>query len=98
VTLLPLLVGVIIVMHVIMVRRHGVVPPIDAELADVDPEGSDGSDGSDADRAGGSVTPRVPAPPDPDAQAAVGAPPLTFQPAQPAEPVGAQPEPTGGRS
>lgn len=30
VTLLPLLVGVIVVAHVILVRRHGVVPPFDA--------------------------------------------------------------------
>jgi quinol-cytochrome oxidoreductase complex cytochrome b subunit len=28
--LLPLIVGVIVVMHVILVRRHGVVPPFDA--------------------------------------------------------------------
>ncbi|HEX2904825.1 MAG TPA: cytochrome b N-terminal domain-containing protein [Jatrophihabitans sp.] len=32
VMLLPLVVGVLIVLHVILVRRHGVVPPIDAEL------------------------------------------------------------------
>ena len=31
VTLLPLIVGVIVLAHVILVRRHGVVPPIDAE-------------------------------------------------------------------
>jgi ubiquinol-cytochrome c reductase cytochrome b subunit len=30
VALLPLVVGVIVVLHVILVRRHGVVPPIDA--------------------------------------------------------------------
>ena len=30
VVLLPLVVGVIVVLHVILVRRHGVVPPIDA--------------------------------------------------------------------
>jgi hypothetical protein len=29
--LLPLIVGVLVVLHVILVRRHGVVPPIDAE-------------------------------------------------------------------
>ena len=31
ITLLPLIVGIVVVMHVIMIRRHGVVPPIDAE-------------------------------------------------------------------
>jgi len=30
VVLLPLAVGVIVVLHVVLVRRHGVVPPIDA--------------------------------------------------------------------
>jgi quinol-cytochrome oxidoreductase complex cytochrome b subunit len=30
VMLLPLLLGVLVVMHVILVRRHGVVPPFDA--------------------------------------------------------------------
>ncbi len=30
VMLLPLLVGVLVVMHIILVRRHGVVPPFDA--------------------------------------------------------------------
>ena len=30
VTLLPLVVGVIVVVHVVLVRRHGVVPPIGA--------------------------------------------------------------------
>ena len=30
VALLPLIVGVIVVMHVLLVRKHGVVPPIDA--------------------------------------------------------------------
>ncbi|HTZ43013.1 MAG TPA: cytochrome b N-terminal domain-containing protein [Jatrophihabitans sp.] len=29
ITLLPLLVGVIVLLHVVLVRRHGVVPPID---------------------------------------------------------------------
>jgi ubiquinol-cytochrome c reductase cytochrome b subunit len=33
VSLLPLLVGVIVVMHLVLVRRHGVVPPIDASVA-----------------------------------------------------------------
>ena len=31
IVLLPALVGVIVVVHVILVRRHGVVPPIDAD-------------------------------------------------------------------
>jgi len=31
VMLLPLIVGVLIVLHVILVRRHGVVPPFDAQ-------------------------------------------------------------------
>jgi ubiquinol-cytochrome c reductase cytochrome b subunit len=31
VTLLPIIVGVIVVAHVVLVRRHGVVPPIGAE-------------------------------------------------------------------
>src|SRR3954451_9551695 len=31
VTLLPVAVGVVTVMHVVLVRRHGVVPPLDAE-------------------------------------------------------------------
>jgi quinol-cytochrome oxidoreductase complex cytochrome b subunit len=31
VALLPTVVGALIVLHVILVRRHGVVPPIDAE-------------------------------------------------------------------
>jgi quinol-cytochrome oxidoreductase complex cytochrome b subunit len=31
IALLPFVVGVIVVLHVILVRRHGVVPPIDAE-------------------------------------------------------------------
>jgi quinol-cytochrome oxidoreductase complex cytochrome b subunit len=29
--LLPLIVGLLVIVHVILVRRHGVVPPIDAE-------------------------------------------------------------------
>jgi quinol-cytochrome oxidoreductase complex cytochrome b subunit len=33
VALLPLILGVIVVMHVILVRRHGIVPPIDAKEA-----------------------------------------------------------------
>jgi ubiquinol-cytochrome c reductase cytochrome b subunit len=35
VTLLPLAVGVIAVMHVVLVRRHGVVPPLDDEREEV---------------------------------------------------------------
>ena len=31
IALLPLLIGVLVIAHVILVRRHGVVPPIDAE-------------------------------------------------------------------
>ncbi len=31
VVLLPLAVGVIVVLHIVLVRRHGVVPPLDAE-------------------------------------------------------------------
>ena len=33
VVLLPVAVGVITVLHVVLVRRHGVVPPIDADEA-----------------------------------------------------------------
>ncbi len=33
IVLLPAVVGVLVVMHVILVRRHGVVPPFDAEPA-----------------------------------------------------------------
>ena len=35
VTLLPLAVGIIAVMHVVLVRRHGVVPPLDDEREEV---------------------------------------------------------------
>jgi ubiquinol-cytochrome c reductase cytochrome b subunit len=31
VALLPFLLGVLIILHVVLVRRHGVVPPIDAD-------------------------------------------------------------------
>ena len=31
VVLLPLAVGVVVVLHIVLVRRHGVVPPLDAE-------------------------------------------------------------------
>lgn len=34
VALLPLVLGAIVVIHVVLVRRHGVVPPIDAEEGD----------------------------------------------------------------
>ena len=34
VVLLPLVLGVIVVLHVVLVRRHGIVPPIDAEEED----------------------------------------------------------------
>ena len=40
VALLPLLLGVLVVAHVVLVRRHGVVPPIDAELDESGQEGS----------------------------------------------------------
>ncbi|WP_411285012.1 cytochrome b N-terminal domain-containing protein [Lapillicoccus sp.] len=33
VVLLPAVIGVLVVLHVILVRRHGVVPPLDAERA-----------------------------------------------------------------
>lgn len=36
VTLLPAAVGVLVVLHVVLVRRHGVVPPFDADPADDD--------------------------------------------------------------
>jgi quinol-cytochrome oxidoreductase complex cytochrome b subunit len=32
VSLLPMLVGVIVILHLLLVRRHGVVPPIDVQL------------------------------------------------------------------
>jgi quinol-cytochrome oxidoreductase complex cytochrome b subunit len=32
IVLLPAVVGVLVIMHIILVRRHGVVPPIDAEV------------------------------------------------------------------
>jgi ubiquinol-cytochrome c reductase cytochrome b subunit len=38
VVLLPLAVGVIAILHVILVRRHGVVPPLDADLPEHAPE------------------------------------------------------------
>jgi quinol-cytochrome oxidoreductase complex cytochrome b subunit len=34
VVLLPFVLGVLVVLHVILVRRHGVVPPIDADVPD----------------------------------------------------------------
>jgi hypothetical protein len=33
VVLLPLVIGALVVMHIVLVRRHGVVPPIDAKEA-----------------------------------------------------------------
>jgi quinol-cytochrome oxidoreductase complex cytochrome b subunit len=38
IVLLPLIVGVIVVIHILQVRRKGVVPPIDAVAADGTPE------------------------------------------------------------
>ncbi|CAL8977528.1 Menaquinol-cytochrome c reductase cytochrome b subunit [Cellulomonas sp. T2.31MG-18] len=38
VALLPLVLGVIVLLHVVLVRRHGIVPPIDSEGADADVE------------------------------------------------------------
>ena len=40
VALLPLVVGVIVVVHVLQVRKHGVVPPIDATEADLEQPGT----------------------------------------------------------
>jgi len=40
VALLPLVVGLIVVLHVLQVRKHGVVPPIDAVEADLEPVGA----------------------------------------------------------
>jgi len=37
VALLPLVLGFIVVWHVLLVRKHGVVPPIDATEADLEP-------------------------------------------------------------
>jgi ubiquinol-cytochrome c reductase cytochrome b subunit len=58
VTLLPLVVGVIVVVHVLLVRRHGVVPPIGAALPDEAPAGTEpvlpnASAGADVSRAAG---------------------------------------------
>jgi ubiquinol-cytochrome c reductase cytochrome b subunit len=36
IVLLPIFVGVLVVLHVILVRRHGVVPPFDAQPLDGD--------------------------------------------------------------
>jgi quinol-cytochrome oxidoreductase complex cytochrome b subunit len=36
VVLLPTVVGVLVIVHVVLVRRHGVVPPIDAEKTDAE--------------------------------------------------------------
>lgn len=48
VTLLPFLVGVLVILHVILIRRHGVVPPIGASLAVTDAPG-DPVDGDQVD-------------------------------------------------
>ena len=40
VALLPLIVGVLVVVHVVLVRRHGVVPPFDAVVASPSAEGA----------------------------------------------------------
>jgi quinol-cytochrome oxidoreductase complex cytochrome b subunit len=58
VTLLPLAIGVIVVAHVVLVRRHGVVPPIgavgpDEAPAGVEPVPSSVSAGADGSRAAG---------------------------------------------
>ena len=37
IALLPLLVGVLVVMHIVLIRRHGVVPPIDVADPDEEP-------------------------------------------------------------
>jgi ubiquinol-cytochrome c reductase cytochrome b subunit len=37
VTLLPIAVGVLAVLHVVLVRRHGVVPPLDDEREELAP-------------------------------------------------------------
>jgi quinol-cytochrome oxidoreductase complex cytochrome b subunit len=33
--LLPLVLGVFVVLHAVLVRRHGVVPPYDAQPAEI---------------------------------------------------------------
>lgn len=58
VALLPFIVGVLVVVHLILVRRHGVVPPFDA----VPPRKSDASPATASD--GGAGRPDVPAQPD----------------------------------
>jgi ubiquinol-cytochrome c reductase cytochrome b subunit len=40
--LMPLVLGVLVVMHIVLVRRHGVVPPFDAEPP-ARPQGDDQS-------------------------------------------------------
>ncbi|GAA1599699.1 cytochrome b N-terminal domain-containing protein [Kribbella karoonensis] len=46
IALLPFVVGVVVVLHVILVRRHGVVPPIDAEVAEVAETGRTDEEGT----------------------------------------------------
>ncbi|HEY3560624.1 MAG TPA: cytochrome b N-terminal domain-containing protein [Kribbella sp.] len=43
ITLLPSVVGVVVVLHVILVRRHGVVPPIDADVTETGPAAEEAS-------------------------------------------------------
>jgi ubiquinol-cytochrome c reductase cytochrome b subunit len=58
VALLPFIVGVLVVVHIILVRRHGVVPPFDAET----PRTADASPTTALDGGGG--RPDFPAEPD----------------------------------
>src|SRR5439155_20486404 len=55
IALLPLIVGILVVAHVVLVRRHGVVPPFDA----VPPAtaGAAGDSGPETHRAGAAATP-----------------------------------------
>jgi Cytochrome b(N-terminal)/b6/petB len=52
VSLLPLVIGVIVVAHIVLVRRHGVVPPIDATVAGGAPPGHEQIPASDPLRPG----------------------------------------------
>jgi quinol-cytochrome oxidoreductase complex cytochrome b subunit len=47
VTLLPLVVGLVVAWHLLLVRRHGVVPPIDAGRLETAAASSDPADGPD---------------------------------------------------
>jgi Cytochrome b(N-terminal)/b6/petB len=51
VALLPLVLGGLVVWHILLVRKRGVVPPIDATEADTRPEISDAADAGDAELA-----------------------------------------------